>query len=281
MTRYLLSFDIEDWFHAANLRPAISPDEWEDCELRVERNTRCLLDLLEKADVVATFFVLGWVAERVPDLVREIDRRGHEVASHGYRHELVTGQSESEFRTDVRASQDIIDPLIDGSITGYRAPSFSITEWAVDVLDELGFRYDSSLVPGSFNARYGSLRQQATREPFRTDCGLHEIPLPTLDVGLTEIPWGGGGYFRVLPYEIYRRGVRRIAEETGTFVFYLHPWELDPAQPKIDEIPRSYRFRHYTNLDRTKPRLRRLLESFDWEPIGRTLDVNTGGESQA
>ncbi|WP_209019576.1 XrtA system polysaccharide deacetylase [Halorussus marinus] len=270
MSDFLLSFDVEDWFHAHNLRPAVSRDEWEECESRVEQNTRQILDLLDDHDTKATFFVLGWVAERAPDLVREIDARGHEVASHGYNHELLTEQSTEEVRKDIHQSLDVLEELIDQRIRGYRAPSFSITEEAIDVLADLRFEYDSSSFPVSNHDRYGSLSAEGTETFVDLDNGLVEAQLPRLDLPGTEVPWAGGGYFRFLPYPIYRRGAERIGSERQ-FIFYLHPWEFDPDQPRFSDLPLSYRVRHYTNLAKTKERLDRLLSDFDWKPIGDVL----------
>lgn len=266
MSDFLLSFDVEDWFHAHNLRQVVARDEWDDCEFRVAENTRRILDLLDDHETKATFFVLGWVADRVPDLVREIDNRGHEIASHGYNHELLYEQTSEEVRADLERSLDVLGELTDQRIRGYRAPSFSITDAATDALPDLGFEYDSSSFPVSNHDRYGSLSGGATETFAELNNGLVEAQLPRLEALGKGIPWAGGGYFRFIPYPVYRRGVERIASERD-FIFYLHPWELDPDQPKFDELPLSYRVRHYTNLEKTASRLDRLLADFDWKPI--------------
>ncbi|MFC7176997.1 XrtA system polysaccharide deacetylase [Halosegnis marinus] len=266
---YLLSFDVEDWFHAHNIRPAVSRDQWEAVESRVLGRTRRILELLSDYDVSATFFVLGWVAENHPEVVREIDRQGHEVASHGYNHELLYEQSPAEIRADIRRSIRVLNPLIQGEVDGYRAPSFSITDEAVQILADLELSYDSSSFPVTGHDRYGTLSMPSNEDIVTLDCGIQEVTLPQLNLG-KRIPWAGGGYFRFIPYEIYRRGVERIHSQR-TFVFYLHPWDIDPGQPRQKEIPLSYRLRHYTNLDRTEDRLRRLLNDFDWQPIGQSL----------
>lgn len=266
MSEFLLSFDIEDWFHAHNLRQVVSRDEWDECEFRVARNTRTILDLLDDHDAKATFFVLGWVAERAPDLVREIDERGHEIASHGYNHELLYEQSPDEVRADLERSLDVLEGLTDQPIRGYRAPSFSITDAAMDVLADLGFEYDSSSFPVSNHDRYGSLSARSNETFAELDGGLVEAQLPRLEGLGTGVPWAGGGYFRFIPYPVYRRGIEHIASERD-FIFYLHPWELDPDQPRFSELPLSYRVRHYTNLEKTAGRLDRLLSDFEWKPI--------------
>jgi polysaccharide deacetylase family protein (PEP-CTERM system associated) len=270
VTGYYLSFDVEDWFHSHNLRPALDWEAWDDYEFRVVENTHRILDLLDDHETKATFFVLGYVAERAPELVAEIDDRGHELASHGYNHELLYEQSTEAVRDDIRRSVDLLRSVTEQSIRGYRAPTFSITEDALDVLAELGFEYDSSSFSAPVHDRYGSIDVSGPETFTTTANGLREVQLPLLDVGVTRIPWAGGGYFRFIPYPVYRRGVRRIGRQRD-FVFYFHPWELDPGQPRITDVPLGYRVRHYTNLDRTAERLDRLLGEFDWEPIENGL----------
>lgn len=270
MTGYYLSFDVEDWFHSHNLRPGLDWEAWDDYELRVVESTRRLLNLLDDHETKATFFVLGYVADRAPNLVTEIEARGHEVASHGYNHELLYEQSETAVRDDLQRSVEVLSSLVDQPIRGYRAPSFTITEHAIDVLADLGVEYDSSRFPAPIHDRYGSIKVTSSETVTTARNRLTEVQLPLLDVGLTQIPWAGGGYFRFIPYPIYQRGVERISRQRD-FVFYLHPWELDPEQPRITDVPFQYRVRHYTNLDRTEARLDRLLADFDWEPIRAAL----------
>jgi polysaccharide deacetylase family protein (PEP-CTERM system associated) len=267
VNRCLLSFDIEDWFHAHNLQTVTDRSSWTDYESRVERTATRILDLLEKHDTKATFFVLGWVAERTPGLVEEIDSRGHEIASHGYNHKLLYEQSTTAVRADIERSLEVLEPLTDQPINGYRAPSFSITDWAADILADLGFEYDSSSFAATGHDRYGELTVDSERTFATLDNGIIEAQLPLLDFPRISVPWAGGGYFRFIPYPVYRRGVERISSSQD-FVFYLHPWELDPAQPRFDDLPLSYRIRHYTNLERTEARLEQLLTDFEWEPIG-------------
>lgn len=264
--RYLLGIDVEDWFHVENLRGAVRRESWPTRERRVAANVDWLLDVLRRFDTRATFFVLGWVAEDMPELVGRIHADGHEIASHGYGHELVYGMSRAEFRDDVRRSKELLEALTGEGILGYRAPSFSITDWATDELADLGFLYDSSFFP-SRHDRYGRLSVDAQGASFELPNGLIEIPMSYLRLGGRNIPWAGGGYFRMYPYPLFAWGARAIARG-GAYNFYLHPWELDPDQPRIEGIPWSYRFRHYHNLAATKRRLTRLLASFSFEPLG-------------
>jgi len=262
-----LSFDIEDWFQVENLKCAIAADSWESCDLRVVENTRSILRILEQYDTKATFFILGWIAERCAGLVKEIFAAGHEIASHGYGHELIYKQDAVQFARDLGKSKEIIESITGEPVLGYRAPSFSLTpetEWALDVLLEKGFIYDSSVFPTSFHNRYGF--RGASRFPFRHHNGLVELPLSTVRFSRFNIPAAGGGYFRLFPYFIFRGLCRRIASEGKPIVFYLHPWELDPGQPRM-RIRRDYRFRHYVNLAKTARRLERLLKDFRFGPL--------------
>ncbi len=262
-----LSFDIEDWFQVENLKGAISADSWDTCDLRVVENTRRILRILEKYDTKATFFILGWIAERCAGLVKEIREAGHEIASHGYGHELISRQDAVKFARDLGKSKEIIESITGEPVQGYRAPSFSLTpetEWALDVLLEEGFIYDSSVFPTSFHNRYGF--KGSSRFPFRHRNGLVELPLSTVRFSRFNVPAAGGGYFRLFPYFIFRGLCRRIVGEGKPIVFYLHPWELDPGQPRM-RIRRDYRFRHYVNLDKTARRLERLLRDFRFGPL--------------
>ena len=262
-----LSFDIEDWFQVENLKPAIPREEWDKLELRVETNTRKILALLREADTRATFFILGWVAERCRDLVREIDRNGHEIASHGYGHGLVYDMTPEAFRDDLQKSKDILENIVGKPVLGYRAPSFSITPqsiWALDVLKEAGFKYDSSVFPVSMHDRYGF--SGCSSRPFTWPNGLVEVPLAVYRVGRLSLPAAGGGYFRLFPYEYFRRIFSRLNRQGEAVTFYMHPWELDPGQPRV-RVPWFYRFRHYVNLDKAEARLRRLLKDFRFTTI--------------
>lgn len=273
MTDCILSIDLEDWFHAHNLSPSSRTDSWERCESRVVKNTHTLLELLDSYSARATFFVLGWVADRFPDLVREIDGRGHEIASHGYNHELLSDQTPQQIRADLERSLDVIEPVVEQRIQGYRAPSFSITDTAIDILADLGFKYDSSSFQVDQHDRYGSIALPADQDGTFVELGngLVEVQLSMLELPGVRIPWAGGGYFRFIPYPVFRRGVERIVSQGGQYIFYLHPWEIDPEQPVVKDIPASNRIRHYTNIHRTSRKLERLLADFDWEPIEDAL----------
>jgi polysaccharide deacetylase family protein (PEP-CTERM system associated) len=262
-----LSFDVEDWFQVENLKEVISCDDWECCEPRVVENTRRVLRLLKRHQTRATFFILGWVAERCAGLVTEIANAGHEIASHGYGHELVYKLSPERFLDDVSRSRDILESITSKPVLGYRAPSFSITPkslWALDTLKNAGFHYDSSVFPTSFHNRYGF--NGTSSNPFRHDNGLLEIPLTTYRFCGANFPLAGGAYFRLFPYACFRHLCRRLNSQGKPIVFYLHPWELDPHQPRMS-VRFNYRLRHYVNLDKTEKRLEKLLAEFKFVPL--------------
>lgn len=268
-----LSFDIEDWFQVENLRSAIPRSDWERLPLRVETSTRKILELLRAADTKATFFFLGWVAERAPGLVREVAAAGHEIACHGYGHELVYRLTPASFREDVRRAKQLLEDLVGQPVVGYRAPSFSITPqsvWALDVLREEGFAYDSSVFPVSIHDRYGFAGSDTL--PFRWPNGLLEIPLAVYKLRKFALPLAGGGYFRLFPYAYFRLFLRRLNASGRRFTFYLHPWEFDPQQPRV-KVPAWYRFRHYVNLSKTAGGLTRLLSDFAFERMAVVYGV--------
>jgi polysaccharide deacetylase family protein (PEP-CTERM system associated) len=273
-----LSIDVEDWFHAANLSGVIGRDAWEQCELRVERNTMRMLEILEACNARATFFVLGWVAEKCPQLVRAIAAAGHEVASHGYAHEFVYSLQPSEFRSDVLRSRQYLEDLIGKPVRGYRAPSFSITEWAIPILQDLGFDYDSSVVPTVAHDRYGRLDgMDAGRPVVLLRDGFYEVCISCIRLGKRGIPWGGGGYFRLAPYLLWLWGVRRILGSGMPYIFYIHPWEIDAGQPRVTGIKATHRFRHRVNLQRCEGRFAALVDAFEWIPLCDLIDgLNSG-----
>ncbi len=286
-TNYL-SIDVEDYFHVSAFEAISPPASWERRELRVERNTERLLQLLAEHGALATFFILGWVAERCPDLVRRIGAAGHEIASHGYGHRRVGTQNREEFRTDLRRSKTVLEDLSGTAVLGYRAPSYSIsarTWWAFDELCEAGFRYDSSIFPVPHDLygladwpRFPGPAERVEGGAWRPATGpaegrwrLLEIPITTLALGGRNWPIAGGGYFRLFPYALTRWGLQRInRRDRQPFIFYLHPWEVDPDQPRMHGAGWKSRTRHYLNLHRTEGRLRRLLEDFSFAPL-RTL----------
>jgi polysaccharide deacetylase family protein (PEP-CTERM system associated) len=261
-----MTIDVEDYFQVQAFADIITRDAWETLPRRVERNTGCLLDILAEAGAKATFFTLGWVAERHPALVRRIVTEGHELASHGYDHRLASEQTPEAFRADVERTKRLLEDVGGTAVRGYRAPTFSIgpkNRWAFDVLAEAGYAYSSSVYPVAHDL-YGS--PESPRAPFReVPSGLIEIPLSTVRLFGRNFPCSGGGYFRLLPYAISSRAMRRVNRADGLpCIFYLHPWEIDPDQPRQAHVSWKSRFRHYTNLSRTEGRLKRLLREFPW-----------------
>ncbi len=274
-----LTVDVEEYFHATNLSSAVCPTDWPTLPSTVRPCTERILALLAAAGHKATFFTLGWVAERDPALVRQIHAAGHEVACHGYDHRLVDAMRPEEFRRDVTRARAILEDVIGAAVIGYRAPSWSITPrtaWVFEVLAEAGFRYDSSIMP-----RPLGLPGRTRRFPHLIRAGgraLAEFPVTTLGLHGLNVPVAGGGYFRLYPYWLTRRALARINEGEGRpFVFYVHPWELDPAQPGVGRLPRLAAFRHYVNLARTERRLMRLLAEFRFGPIREVLEYGRRG----
>ena len=267
-----LSIDVEDYFQVSAFAPHIDRRQWDAIECRVERNVHRILALLADANATATFFTLGWIAERHSGLIREIADAGHEIASHGFGHLRASEQSHEAFLADIRLAKAILEDVSGRDVHGYRAPSFSIdatNPWAFDAIAEAGYRYSSSVYPIRHD-HYGM--PEAPRFAFEARPGLLEIPVATVRVGETNLPAGGGGYFRLLPYAVSRRLIRRInVRDRQPAMFYFHPWELDAAQPRIAGIGAKTRFRHYVNLHRTAPRLARLFRDFRWSRADRVF----------
>jgi len=267
--------DVEEHFQVHALAPWAPLPTWDAHPSRVDANTRRLLDLMDLHGARGTFFVLGWVAERWPDLVRTIAARGHEVASHGFWHQRVQGQVPARFREDVRSARELLESLAGHAVQGYRAPSFSIvpgTEWAFDVLLEEGYTYDSSRFPIR-RPGYGSPDAPASPHLIRRPAGtLLELPLATFDLLGARLPGAGGGWFRQLPYAFTRAALRQHGRRGLHGMFYIHPWEYDVAQPVFD-VPWLVRQRHYGGLARTWPRLERLLGEFAFVPVASRLEA--------
>jgi polysaccharide deacetylase family protein (PEP-CTERM system associated) len=269
--------DVEDYFQVAALAPAIERASWPQRESRVERNTGVLLDLLAERGIRGTFFVLGWIAERHPLLIKRIAAAGHEIACHGYSHQLIYEQTPEDFREETARSKDMLEQLSGAPVTGYRAASFSITRrslWALDLLIDLGFKYDSSIFPIRHD-RYGIPGADPRPAALTAPSGrtLVEFPMSAASYLGLRIPVSGGGYFRLLPYFVTRTGLRQINGRFGRpFAFYLHPWEIDPDQPRV-RVGWLSRFRHYTNLDRCESRLRRLLHEFRFGTMREALQA--------
>ena len=267
-----MSVDVEDYFHVSAFEGHIRREDWDRLPCRVESNVDRILDLFERHDVKTTFFVLGWVAERYPKLVEDIVGRGHELASHGYNHVRVHHQSRAEFRDDVERAKKLLEDLSGSAVHGYRAASYSIGEktlWAHDELQEAGYTYSSSVYPIHHDL-YGM--PGAPRFPFRHNGdGILEIPISTARVAGVNMPSGGGGYFRLMPYALFRAAIRRIhRRDQKPCVFYFHPWEVDADQPRQD-VGWKAKFRHYLNLDRMEQRIGRLLRDFEWDRIDRVF----------
>jgi polysaccharide deacetylase family protein (PEP-CTERM system associated) len=269
-----LSFDVEEYFHAEAFAGVVRPEEWPSLESRVVRSTERLLEVLGGASRSATFFVLGWVAERHPGLVRSIRAQGHEVACHGYGHQMITRLTREEFAEDIRRGKAALEEVIGAEVIGYRAPTFSVvreTLWSLEVLAEAGFQYDSSIFP-IVHDRYGI--PDALRFPHLLPAGvgrvIAEFPLSTIGSGRWRIPVAGGGYFRLFPYGVTRWAITRLNRERQPAMVYLHPWEIDPGQPRL-AAGRITRFRHSVNTSTTEGKLRDLLREFDFAPVRDVL----------
>jgi len=260
-----LTIDVEDYFQVSALAPYIPRSEWDSRECRVERNVDRILAMLDDHDTQATFFTLGWIAERYPQLIRRIEAQGHEIASHGYGHQRASDLSEAAFRADIETAKKILEDLCGKAVNGYRAPSFSIGAanlWAFEVLARAGYRYSSSIYPIRHD-HYGM--PDSPRFAHHVHDTLLELPITTLRLFNRNLPSSGGGYFRLLPYAVSRWMLQRVnSHEQESAIFYFHPWEIDVDQPRIAGINRRTRFRHYVNIDRMEQRLACLLRDFRW-----------------
>ena len=276
-----MSVDVEDWFQVQAFCRTIRRSDWDGLASRVEANTDRILEQFARAGVRATFFTLGWVAQRHPALIRRIHANGHELASHGWDHALVNELGEAAFRADLRRSKHTLEDIAGTEVTGYRAPTFSITPgttpWAHAVLAEEGYRYSSSVFPIQHDL-YGA--PDAPRSPHRPRLdGVMELPMTTVHAFGRNLPCSGGGWFRLLPYPVFRAGLRRVNRSEGRpGIFYFHPWEVDPDQPRIREASRLSRFRHYTGLASMAARVDELLRDFAW---GRMDEVFASALSMA
>lgn len=263
--------DVEDYFQVSALAPHFPRENWDAIPCRVEHNVDRILELLDRHDAQGTFFTLGWIAERYPQMMRRIAAAGHEVASHGYSHERASLMTPEAFSADIRLAKAVLEDITGQEVSGYRAPSFSISAdnlWAHDCIAEAGYVYSSSVYPVKHD-HYGI--PDAPRFPWRLANGLLEIPVSTIRAFGRNWPAGGGGFFRLLPYPVSRWQIARVnAADKQPAIFYFHPWEIDPEQPRVVEAGAKTRFRHYVNLERTAARLDRLLADFDW---GRADEV--------
>ncbi|ACE85263.1 polysaccharide deacetylase, putative, pda4C [Cellvibrio japonicus Ueda107] len=267
---------MEDYYHVAAFAKVIKPSEWDQWPSRVEANTQRLLQVFSDHGITITFFILGWVAERYPQLVRDIQTQGHEIASHGYSHQLIYRQDPQTFRRETEKSKQLLEDITQAPITGYRAASYSITRsslWALDILAELGFTWDSSIFPTRHD-NYGI--PGSPEEPYRiitrSGASLIEFPLTTAKVWGQSIPAAGGGYFRQYPYALSRWLFQRASDnQSKPQIFYLHPWEIDPEQPRVPNASWFSNFRHYTNLKRCLPRLERMIQDFPFGTMSKSL----------
>ena len=316
---FLITIDVEDWFQVENFKQYIPFSSWDSRELRVEKNTHRLLDLFDSVDInnkqqttdkkhkkklCATFFVLGWLAERLPNLIREIHARGHEIASHGYFHNLGNMQSKEDLRKDLIKSKKLLENIINAPVAGYRAPSFFVTNDILKIIEDCGYQYDSSYNSFKMHGRYGKLSIVGYKKKgiaCQVSESFFEIPISNLNLSphgihysdsethLTVatnptcnkqsadhnpqstihknrqfiLPFGGGGYFRLMPVAVFKHGVKDILKKENAYLFYLHPWEIDPNQPRVESAPVFYKFRHYINLAKTYKKLQRLINMFN------------------
>ena len=271
-----LTIDVEDYFQVSAFAPYIPRSSWDSLDCRVEKNVTSILALLDEYQVKATFFTLGWIAERYPDMVRLVVAKGHELASHGYGHGRVTDLTASEFLLDISLSKKILEDISGVEVRGYRAPSFSIGEsnlWAFDALLEAGYKYSSSIYPIQHD-HYGM--PNSPRFPYESRKNLLEIPITTLRFLNKNFPSSGGGYFRLLPYGLSKWMLNRVnEEEKKPTIFYFHPWEIDVLQPRVPGVNWKSKFRHYVNLDKTEDKLRRLLSDFKWDRMDKVFLGNS------
>lgn len=245
-----LSFDVEEWFQTENLREVFPINIWDKCEFRIKNNTYEILELLNRYDIKATFFILGWIAKRYPGLVNEIYAAGHEIASHGYGHVISYKLSKEQLFNDIRSSKEVLENIIGNKIIGYRAPNFSITDLIIDILIENGFIYDSSYHPFSMNKRYGNI-EEASYSPFIIKNNFVEIPLSIWQTKYFDLAIAGGGYFRLYPYCFYNMLVKSYFKRNEHLILYFHPWEFDPEQPRVRMRSKWHKLRHYIGLKKT------------------------------
>lgn len=289
----LLTFDVEDWFQVENFKECIPFSTWSSYELRVEKNTYRILDLLDSfnpqskihhlqqktnyesstisyqpdgpSKLKTTFFILGWVAERLPNLVREIHSRGHEVASHGYYHNLCNQETKKELKKDLIDSKKLLEDIIGFPVHGYRAPSFSVNNEILKIIEDCGYLFDSSFNSFGMNKRYGKIdliQNGKMGIAYRISDNFYEIPISNINFFNLVLAWGGGGFFRLIPLSLFKLGAYSILKRENTYLFFLHPWEIDPEQPKVSKASAFYKFRHYHNLRKNYSRLSKLLEHF-------------------
>lgn len=287
----LLTIDVEDWFQVENFKQWIPFNTWSSREFRVEKNTHRLLDLFDdfvttqkpksvahnpksqnRNPIKATFFILGWIAERLPHLVREIHARGHEVASHGYNHKLCTETSSDDLIKDLVNSKKLLEDITGSQVHGYRAPSFAINHDILEIIQDCGYGYDSSYNSFNLHGRYGKIllngkkkrgiAVQISKTQHPASSAFYELPISNLQFERIVIPWGGGAYFRLISFPFFKMGIKTILKKESTYLFYMHPWEIDYSQPKIKNKSLGYKLRHYVNLSKTQLKLEKLIDTF-------------------
>lgn len=264
--------DLEDWFCSHNLKEVVRYEDWDQLESRVERTTMQLVELLHRHRTTATFFVLGWVAERYPHLIRTLQQEGHEIASHGYAHRQITSQTRAEFEADIRQSNQVLKEITGQSPEGYRAPAFSITgetAWALQVLQQQGFRYDSSIYPFSLHPEYGN---KTVPMHIHQQEGLVEVPMSCATFGRFRMPCSGGAYLRFYPFPVFRALTRMVLKQNRPYIFYIHPWELDEKPPRVP-LRFSKSLRHYYNTRPTLRRIDRLLQEMEFTSLENLISL--------
>ena len=272
-----MTVDVEDYFQVSAFEPYIAKEQWDSLPHRVERNTHRILDLFKEKNIKATFFTLGWVAERYPDLIKRMVKDGHELACHGYEHIRVTEQTPEQFRADVSKTKKLLEGLSGEKVKGYRAASYSIGAnnlWALNILLEEGFEYSSSIYPVKHDIYGMPDAPRFVFEPIEKQ-NFKEIPITTIRFGGKNFPCGGGGFFRFYPYALSKWAINRInTQERESAIFYFHPWEIDPKQPRIHGLNLKTRTRHYLNLNRMENRITRLLTDFKWDTMENVFQIN-------
>jgi len=264
----LLTFDVEDWFQVENFKDYIPFSSWNHHELRVEKNIHLILDLLDSFSFQprATFFVLGWIAQKMSAMVKEIHKRGHEVASHGNLHHLCTNQSFKEIEQDLKSGKALLEDIIGHEVFGYRAPSFAINNDILKIIKDTGHVYDSSYNSFAIHKRYGTLDLSSYTKKgiaFKIVDDFFELPISNLTINQKVFPLGGGGYFRLIPFPLFKLGMNWALNKDNAFLFYSHPWEFDPDQPRVEQASTGFKFRHYINLNQTQKKLESLIKNFN------------------
>ena len=272
-----MTFDVEDWFQVENFKEYIPFSSWNDRELRVEKNIHLILDLLDSFSFQpkATFFILGWIAEKLPGMVREIHKRGHEVASHGTLHHLCTSLSFKELEQDLKSGKTILEDIISHDVYGYRAPSFAINNNILKIIRDAGHVYDSSYNSFAMHGRYGTIDASCKNKKgiaYKISDNFFELPISNLSINKRIFPLGGGGYFRLIPFPLFKLGMNQVLNKDKAFLFYSHPWEFDPYQPKVEQASTGFKFRHYINLNKTQKKFESMIKNFHNSQFATCID---------